>query len=175
MVARGPGACPSADKSSGRGPQDTSSAQQDEVDCGKAGASRRRAESPGPLRQQDSDCMVGGCASRTAQTKSVDAPAGQQLRERGRDGSKEGRQRNATGRKTPRERKKGRAETVGERFPPVFIKCQTFLKQDLWLIFYFEIILGNCPKVDTANLRHMTALDDILLLIYHDKLRVPEN
>lgn len=72
-------------------------------------------------------------------------------------------------------RKKGRAETVGERFPPVFIKCQTFLKQDLWLVFDFKIILGDRPKVDPANLRHMTALDYILLLIYHDQLRVPEN
>ena len=55
LVARGPGACPSADTSSGRGPQDTSSEKQDEVDCGKAGASQRRAESPGP------------CTSRTAE------------------------------------------------------------------------------------------------------------
>ena len=75
LVARGPGACPSADKSSGRGPRDTSSAKQDEVDCGKAGASRRRAEFPGPpapaeqrlygrwMRQQVSDQRAGDYAS----------------------------------------------------------------------------------------------------------------
>ncbi len=55
LVARGPGACPSADTSSGRGPQDTSSAQRDEVDCGKAGDAKRRSP-PAP------------CVSRSAAT-----------------------------------------------------------------------------------------------------------
>jgi len=113
----------------GRGPMDTSSAKQDEVDIGRDGADEVGGTEPRPRGFPP----LTETARHPAAGQAAESRQGLRRKQAG-GGAEEG-----------DGRKKGRAETVGERFPPVFIKCQTLLKQDLWLIFYFEIILGNRP------------------------------